>query len=298
MDLRTHGPRKYQKSGLLLSSSGRGWASISAELRSHVKGVIPAIVPQQMEVVIAVNGRDDGFVTRSGDGKLQTTRPTTGTIWLAPIGVGDDEIGITETLPELLHLYLPSQQFETLADDYNLPKSPAHSIQYLAGVEDEMIRQIGLSILAELKCETAAGRMLVETSSLMLAARLAHRYSDGWKATPPPDRHHRLDDVRLRRVLDYIEQSADKDISVQELADIACLSPFHFARMFSAAMGMPPARFVSQQRLEIAKSLLVNGELPLSEIAFNSRFSSQAAFNRAFRRATGMTPGQYQQHVR
>jgi AraC family transcriptional regulator len=298
MDLRTHGPRKYPKSGLLLSSSGRGWASISAELRSHAKGVIPAIVPQQMEIVIAVNGRDDGLVRRSGDGKLQTTRPTTGTIWLAPIGVGDDKISITATLPEMLHLYLPSRQFETLADDYNLPKSPARSIQYLAGVEDEMIRQIGLSILSELVSETAAGRMLVETSSLMLAARLAQRYSDGWKATPPHSRHHRLDNVRLRRVLDYIEQNADKDISVQELANVACLSPFHFTRMFSAAMGMPPARFVSQQRLENAKTMLTDGKLALSEIAFNSRFSSQSSFNRAFRRATGMTPGEYQQQVR
>jgi AraC family transcriptional regulator len=132
----------------------------------------------------------------------------------------------------------------------------------------------------------------------MLAARLAQSYSDGWNATPPPDRHHRLDNARLRRVLDYIEQNADNDISVQELADIACLSPFHFTRMFSTAMGMPPARFVSQQRLEIAKALLANGKLPLTEIAFKSRFSSQASFNRAFRRATGMTPGEYQQQVR
>lgn len=298
MDLRTHGPRKYPKSGLLLSSSERGWASISAELRSHPKGVISPIVPQQVEINIAVNGREDGLVTRMGDGMCQRTRPTTGTIWLVPIGVENDVVDIAAPLPEVLHLYLPSRQFETLADDFNLPKSPARSIQYLAGVEDELIRQIGLSILSELTCETAAGRMLVETSSLMLAARLAQRYSDGWKAVPPPGRHHRLDNVRLRRVLDYIEQNADKDISVQELADVACLSPFHFTRMFSTAMGMSPARFVSQRRLEQAKTMLVRGKLPLSEIAFNSRFSSQASFNRAFRRATGMTPGEYQRQAR
>jgi AraC family transcriptional regulator len=298
MDFRSHGPRKYPKSGLLLSSSGRGWASISAELRSHPKGVISPIVPQQVEINIAVNGREDSTVTRRGDGTLQKTRPTTGTVWLVPIGVENDIVDISAPLPEVLHLYLPSRQFETLADDFNLPKSPGRSLQYLADVEDDLIRQIGLSILSELRCETAAGRMLVETSSLLLAARLAQRYSDGWSAHPPPDRRHRLDNVRLRRVLDYIEQNVHKEISVQELADIACLSAFHFTRMFTAAMGTSPARFVSHQRLESAKSMLVGGKLPLSEIALNARFSSQASFNRAFRRVTGMTPGEYQRQAR
>jgi AraC family transcriptional regulator len=298
MESGTHGTRKYPSSGLLLSSSGRGWASISAELRSHPKGVISPIVPQQVEINIAVNGREDSTVTRRGDGTYQKTRPATGTVWLVPIGVENDIVDISAPLPEVLHLYLPSQPFETLADDFNLPKSPGRSLQYLADVEDDLIRQIGLSILSELRCETAAGRMFVETSALALAARLAQRYSDGWKANPPPDRHHRLDNIRLRRVLDYIEQNVHREISVQELADIACLSAFHFTRMFTAAMGTPPARFVSQQRLESAKSMLVGGKLPLSQIALNSRFSSQASFNRAFRRATGMTPGEYQRQVR
>ncbi|HEY0301502.1 MAG TPA: AraC family transcriptional regulator, partial [Rhizomicrobium sp.] len=292
----THGPRKYPKSGLLLSSSGRGWASISAELRSHADGVVQAIVPQQTEIILVVNGREDCFVRRSGAGTRQTGRAAKGLIWLVPVWVEDDEVTLTEPVPELLHLYLPLRQFEALADTYNLPRSPARSLQFLAGLEDEMIRQIGLSILSELTSETAAGRMLVETASLLLAARLAQRYSDA--AVPPPDRHHRLDNARLRRVLDYIDQNVDRDISIQELADVACLSAFHFARMFSAAMGMPPARFVSRQRLENAKSMLTNGKVPLSEIAFNSRFSSQASFHRAFRRATGMTPGEYQRQVR
>jgi AraC family transcriptional regulator len=63
-------------------------------------------------------------------------------------------------------------------------------------------------------------------------------------------------------------------------------------------MNMSPARFVSQQRLEKAKSMLAIGKLPLSEIALNSRFSSQASFNRAFRRVTGLTPGEFQRQLR
>jgi AraC family transcriptional regulator len=283
---------------LLLSSSGRGWNSISAELRSHPKGVIQAVVPQQIEINIAIRGREDGLVTRMGYGANQKTRPTTGTVWLVPVGVENDVIDIAAPLPEVLHLYLPTRLFETLSNDFNLPKSPSRSIQYLAGVEDDLIRQIGLSILSELTSETSAGRMFVETSSLMLAARLAQNYSDGWTVSPSPDQHHRLDNVRLRRVLDYVEQNVDADITVQQLADVACLSAFHFTRMFTAAMGVSPARFVSQQRLEKAKSMLAVGKLPLSEIALSSRFSSQASFNRAFRRAMGVTPGEFQRQPR
>jgi AraC family transcriptional regulator len=63
--------------------------------------------------------------------------------------------------------------------------------------------------------------------------------------------------------------------------------------MFKAAMGAAPHRYVSQQRLENAMMLLAAGKRPLSDIALICQFSSQASFNRAFRRATGVTPGEY-----
>ena len=73
-----------------------------------------------------------------------------------------------------LVLYVPNVVFSRLADNYNLPAAPARCIRYSCGVQDELINQIGLSVLSEMMCPTAAGRMLVETSSLLLAARLAH----------------------------------------------------------------------------------------------------------------------------
>src|SRR5258708_15568997 len=110
---------------------------------------------------------------------------------------------------------------------------------------------------------------------------------------PQRGRSHRLDEIRLRRVLDYIAQHLDEHITVAQLAGVACLSPFHFARMFKAAVGMAPHRYVSHQRLEIAMVLLAAGQRSLSDIALSCQFSSQASFHRAFRRATGVTPGEY-----
>jgi AraC family transcriptional regulator len=146
--------------------------------------------------------------------------------------------------------------------------------------------------------ESSTGRMFAETASLMLAARLAHSYADGSVLEPLAGPAHRLDNARLRRVLDHIDQHLEEQIALADLARLANLSTFHFSRMFTAAIGLPPCRFVSRRRLETAMAMLAVGRLPLSEIAHRSGFSSQASFSRAFRRATGMTPGEYRRLVR
>jgi AraC family transcriptional regulator len=293
MELQTHGARKYPTSALLKSSAGLGWSTISAELRAHGVSETPVVVPQHVELCLSVAGSDNGLVRRTGAGQCQETTPTTGGIWLSPIGVGDNEITITAPIPKTMHLYLPTTLFRRLSDDFNLPGAPAHSIRYIAGVRDEVLNQIGLSMLSEMTNDTAAGRMLVETASLALAARLVHKYCDSGSYTLTAPASHPLDHVRLRRVLDYISAHLAEEITLADLARVAGLSTFHFARMFTLAIGVPPHRYVSRMRLENATAEIAAGRSPLAQIAFNARFSSQASFTRAFRRATGMTPGEY-----
>jgi len=298
MELQTHGARKYPTSGLLASSAGLGWSTISAELRSHAVSETPVIVPQHAELCLAVIGTDNGLVRRTGVGQCQEVMPTSGAIWLSPIGVGDNEVAITAPIPKAMHLYLPATLFRRLSDDFNLPTAPAHSIRYVAGIRDEVIHQTALSILSEMTSETAAGRMYVETASLMLAARLIHKYCDCGSSTLTTPDAHPLDHVRLRRVLDYISANIDDDITLADLARVGGQSPFHFARKFSLAMGVSPKRYVSRMRLDKAMAELAAGRLPLAQIALNAGFSSQASFTRAFHRATGMTPQKYRRRRR
>jgi AraC family transcriptional regulator len=298
MELQTHGARKYPTSGLLASSAGLGWSTISAELRSHAVSETPVIVPQHAELCLAVIGTDNGLVRRTGVGQCQEVMPTSGAIWLSPIGVGDNEVAITAPIPKAMHLYLPATLFRRLSDDFNLPTAPAHSIRYVAGIRDEVIHQTALSILSEMTSETAAGRMYVETASLMLAAKLIHKYCDCGLSTLTTLGAHPLDHVRLRRVLDYISANIDDDITLADLARVGGQSPFHFARKFSLAMGVSPKRYVSRMRLDKAMAELAAGRLPLAQIALNAGFSSQASFTRAFHRATGMTPQKYRRRRR
>jgi AraC family transcriptional regulator len=291
MELQTHGARKYPTSVLIRSSAGLGWSAISAELRSHPASETPVIVPQTVELSLTVAGNDDGLVIRTRAGQRQETTPSTGTIWLSPVGVGD-VVTIKAPIPRTLHLYLPTTQFQKLADEFNIAGAPARSIRYVAGVQDEVIHQIGLSIISAMTNEAAAGRMFAETASATLAARLLQTYCDSGtsKSCEPA---HRLDQARLRRVLDYISTNIDKEITLAQLAAVAALSVFHFARTFTRTMGVSPHRYVSRMRLENAMAELAAGKLSLAEVAFNAGFSSQASFTRAFNRVSGLTPGEY-----
>ena len=282
MESQTHGARKYPASALLESSAQLGWSTIVAELRSHGVSETPVVVPQHTEICLAIVGNENGLVRRSGAGQNQNEAPRTGAIWLSPIGVGDNVVAVTAPISQTLHLYLPAALFDRLKEDFNLPTAPAHSICYLAGIRDEVILQIGRSLLAEITDETAAGRMYVETDSL----------------APVETSSFTIDHGRIRRVLDYIEANIADEITLENLAGIAGYSAFHFARKFALAMGISPARYVSQRRLENAMVELAAGKLPLAEIAFNARFSSQASFTRAFHRATGVTPKEYQRSRR
>jgi AraC family transcriptional regulator len=317
MELQTHGARKYPTSALLRSSAGLGWSrypkstqllkssndlgwsTLVAHLRSHSRYEGPgAAAPADAEVGIVVRGSDEGLLTYKFDGSWQSARPTTGSIRLRPIGRTCDEARICSPKVEVLHLYLPKVAFARLMDDYNLPAVPGRSIRQSCGVQDEVINQIGLSVLSEMMCPSAAGRMLVETSSLLLAARLVHTHSEIGLTRPPLPSRHGLDDGRLRRVLAYVEEHLAEDIAVADLANVACLSIFHFTRAFAGATGVPPHRYVSRRRLETARAMIATGRTSLSEIAHDCRFSSQSSFTRAFRRATGMTPAEYRRTLR
>jgi AraC family transcriptional regulator len=289
---------KYPTSTPLKSSNDLGWSTLFAELRSYSQREGPGPVAPHAKISITVRGSDEGLVTCKVGGSWWSARPTTGSIWMKPIGGKYDEAHIRSPKVQVIHLCIPNVVFARLMDDYNLPAVPARSIRYSCGAQDELINQIGLSVLSEMMSPTAAGPMLVETSSLLLAARLAHSHLETGLIRSPIQSRHGLDDGRLRRVLAYVEEHLAEEITVGDLANVACLSVFHFSRAFAATMGVPPQRYVSGRRLESAKAMIATGHASLSEIALDRQFSSQSSFTRAFRRATGMTPAEYRRRLR
>lgn len=292
-----HGQAKYPNSTLVMSSAQRHWPGIAAELRSHRMSDGPGYSADQIEVTFLVKGCEGGAVACKFGKDRMPVNTQTGTAWVCPAGVQADEILIAAPDLTSAHLYIPPARLDALAMDGDLRFPDKPSLRSAAVPEDGVISQLGRIVLAEAASETSAGRLLVDSAATTLAAWLIRNYAEHAPRRtgrrPPP----RLDERRLRRVLDYVEQHLDEDISLESLSRQACLSEFHFARMFAGATGMPPYRYVSRRRLERAASMLAEGKLPLTEIAFRSGFSSQASFTRAFRRTMGVAPGEYRRHI-
>lgn len=97
----------------------------------------------------------------------------------------------------------------------------------------------------------------------------------------------------LRLVLDYIETNLHNKIRLSELAGVATLSMFHFARSFRQAMNIAPVRYIWHRRIERAKLSLRNKATPLVVVSIDCGYSSQSHFTTAFKEATGLTPAAF-----
>jgi AraC family transcriptional regulator len=100
-----------------------------------------------------------------------------------------------------------------------------------------------------------------------------------------------------KRVAAYIEEHVADDVPLATLAELARLSPFHFSRSFKHSFGMPPRRYHANRRIERAKQLLGNRELPVTTIALDVGFSETRTFSAAFHRVTGQTPSRYRRNL-
>jgi AraC family transcriptional regulator len=167
---------KYGSAGLLLSSADRGWSALSAELRSHSNGVV-AWKYTQPHTEVSVDIRGNGSVVRrQGGGIFERTVAERGTIWLSPAGLQDDFVDLSDPVPGILHIYLPSSHFSPNSLGIDLDKSAIASLRYQSGFEDPLVVGIASAIVSELQTQTSAGRLLADTLACSLAARLVQNH--------------------------------------------------------------------------------------------------------------------------
>jgi AraC family transcriptional regulator len=292
-----HGEARFSAASLLATSRGRPWSgNVLAELRSHRAGSSPSFVPIFTEVAMLVRGQT--ILTRQSGKVLQRTEATSGTLWLTPAGQREDFFALSEDVEEILHLYFSPHPFLALADCVPLKVATA-SLRYEAGFRDPLVEQIALAIVQEMRQQTSCGMALVGGLVSALLARLLHRYSDLRSDAPAEDvANKELDKRRLRRTLEFVEERIEEPITIEELARVASLSRFYFARAFKAAIGKSPRDYISERRLTLAKTFLAQEDRSIAEIAFACNYSSQANFAKAFRKFTGATPSQYRKLVR
>ncbi len=162
---------------------------------------------------------------------------------------------------------------------------------------DPLIHQIGLALAAEVDAGAPTGSIYAESLVNTLVAHLLRHYST---ASERFQLHFGgLPKHKLRRVLEFIDENLERDLTLAELAEVADLSPFHFARSFKQTTGSTPIQFLMQRRIDFARRLLVESELPIVEIGLRAGFKNQSHFATLFRKITAMTPKAYRnEHLR
>jgi AraC family transcriptional regulator len=154
-----------------------------------------------------------------------------------------------------------------------------------------------LAVNDELTAGAAGGRLAAESLANLLAVHLIRNASA--PCTPARQTHGALAQGKLRAVVEYVEGHLDTGLTLEQMAAAAHLSPYHFARQFKVATGLPPHQYVLTRRVERAKQLLQTGsDFSLAEVAAHAGFCDQSQFSHHFKRILGVTPGNFRKSAR
>jgi AraC family transcriptional regulator len=166
----------------------------------------------------------------------------------------------------------------------------APRIENALGVRDGVV--FGIAALVKRAHVVGWGLTDVEASTLAhrLVAHLVGSYGEDLRAAARPVGV--LDRRTVDRVTEYVDADLTATITLDEMAGVAALSPFHFARVFKATTGLAPHRFVTARRLEAAKAALLTSDVSVVRVAHAVGFSNVSHFRRVFRRELGLTPGE------
>jgi AraC family transcriptional regulator len=166
----------------------------------------------------------------------------------------------------------------------------------LDGLDLPHLRAAMGAVGVELTAGAAGGWLAAESLANVLVVHLIRHVLTPRR--PERARDGVLPRGRLRAVVAYIEEHLDAGPTLEQMAAVARLSAYHFARQFKVATGLPPHQFVITRRVERAKLLLQEGDLSLAEVAAHAGFSGQSVFCHHFKRLVGVTPRQFRMSAR
>lgn len=157
------------------------------------------------------------------------------------------------------------------------------------GIYDPQMEWIGKSLLAEMQSNGLAGRLYTESLINLLVIHLLRQHSAFGQSLTTDTRQ--FSPSRLKRVLEYIHDNLEQNLSLVDLATLANLSPSRFTRVFRQETGLSPHQYLIQARIEQAKHLLRSGgEISIGSVAHQVGFADQSHFTRHFKRIVGVTP--------
>jgi AraC-like DNA-binding protein len=105
-------------------------------------------------------------------------------------------------------------------------------------------------------------------------------------------------DMRINKSLQYIHEHTDREISINDLSEIACVSNDHFIRLFKKETGQTPLQYINNKKIEKAQLLLLTTPSSIRNIALDLSLDNISYFNKLFKQHTGKTPLEYRKEYR
>lgn len=246
-------------------------------------GQVPTRIHKTHDVFVPLAGAVTIYGNEE-DGALARRRRTVGEISVAP--AGSSYSAHWEEELEYLTVLLTDDYLKRATIDFEANRNA--QIVLSCGPRDPLVRSIAQALAEELDADQPAGKLYAESLVNALAVHLMRHYSTD--ALVSDLQFGGLPAHKLHRVTDFIEEHLDHDLDLAGIAQAAELSPYHFARSFKQTTGFSPIQYLMQRRIERAKRLLADSELPLADIAFSVGFKNQSHFSTLFRKFTEITP--------
>ncbi|MBB1251191.1 helix-turn-helix domain-containing protein [Rhizobium sp. G21] len=188
-------------------------------------------------------------------------------------------------------IYLPQQLLMAADEEFRrtgkLSETPAYRSVL---VRDRAVSEVVHALVEAMDAD--GGDLYADATATWLAAHILRRYGMRSLSDDPRSPGH-LTDSRLARVLEFMSENYDQPLTLDRLATEACISRFHFLRLFKEKTGHSPIKHLANIRFAAARRLLLSTDLPISEIARLSGFTSLSGLSKQFTIRFGVSPRQY-----
>jgi AraC family transcriptional regulator len=274
----------------LFSSQHMGWKGIlvkqyQSQLHQSLEGSFSGLSAHWLNFYLT----NPFHLAQKHDDQLHESIIQNGNLVFVPAGQTTYWRARSEDTPlSKISIFLQPKLVAQIVESSELNIDRIELINYFSR-SDPQLNQLAMMLLAEIQSGGIMGELYVESLTQVLVIHLLRHYSN---LQPTITNRRSLTYTRLQQSIDYIHAHLDSDLSMVQIANSVNTSPNYFASLFKQATGVSLHQYVIQQRVEKAKLLLENTDLPIADIASQVGFASQSHLTRHCKSLTGMTPRQ------
>ena len=286
----THSIERWDRNKLLLQSEGRGWSNLYVAVAT-VNSWSGTLNPTGHYCIgFCLRGPAQLRVSVDSDPVPQDTTLSPRQFLIIP--ANESSQWERRGSSEMLMLYLKKELVEAV--NKNIFGRLQTNLAIRLGATDPLLEQLALAVLEALQRPTLATTpAFVDTLAWTLATQLLKAHSVNTEQNHIASPCYENFRSSMARVQDFIDRSLGEDLSLEVMANQANMSVCGLKRLFQRHHATSPHQYLLERRIAKASRILVETELPISEVALATGFSSQSHFATAFKKKVGLSPKAY-----